>query len=108
MNSIDGLDQFGRVELHPDRACILPRAARRLRRVQRAGQRRALVPRRPDEGADRAGPRLIAGRAAVGGDRPENLEALRDAAEQGGHGGGLAGDRRHPHRGREPELGAVG
>jgi hypothetical protein len=51
-NSIGGLDQLWRVELDAYAAALLAGAAARLGGLQRLGERAALRPRGPDEGAN--------------------------------------------------------
>src|SRR5689334_3408485 len=104
---------LGRVKLNPDGAAVLARAAGGLDRVQGPGQLEAVTPADPDQ---RAFPRFR-GNARPGIDRhPTQYLGLGGQAVPGRGQPtdesrdllGRAGDRGHPYRGREAELGAFG
>src|SRR5215475_9569767 len=83
---------LGRVELNPDDAAVLARAAGGLRRVQGPGQLQAVSPADPDQGSA-----CLGGTIPLKGDWAEHLGLVRQPgrADEVGDRLGRAGDRGH-------------
>src|SRR2546430_11846635 len=97
---------LGRVELDPDGASVLSRASGGLDRVQGPGQLKAVSPADPDQSSACLGGTI----PPLEGDWPEDFRPAGQPGrpDEGRDFSGRAGDRGHPHRGREAELGTFG
>ncbi len=104
---------LGRVELDAQDGAVLAGAPGGLRGVQGPGEGEAVGTGNPDQRAFlglaiviRAGCRG----AQLGRDRSQDFGPGREAdrTDEVRYRGGRAGDSRHPHRGREAELGSFG